>query len=122
MSSKGEFGEPWSVDDGCIVRQADGVLCVWEGKWQYRRRAVVCVNALAGRDPALVQRQLEERDELLAACKRMSAAHAAMMAHEDLDKVVRGWGEANAYARNAIAKAEGVSDANSPREPESEVS
>lgn len=110
--SKGEFGEPWAIFDSKSMIVVDRNNRLVSESWSRpteRQRAVSCVNALAGRDPALVQRQLEQRDELLAAAKIMLA----------LPEV---YPHTRARLEAAIAKAEGVwADANPPREPESEV-
>jgi len=77
--SEPKYGEPWKwvtdLDDGldgivlanlnCIAHDSDTVSL------PELHRAVACVNALAGRDPETVKRQLEERDKLLAMCKAL---------------------------------------------------
>ncbi len=93
---KGDYGEPWrwvGCDTSCDVEGCEHdetTTLRLESKSGYilntdvfggvafpligdedQVRIVACVNALAGRDPETVKRQLEERDKLLAMCKAL---------------------------------------------------
>ena len=112
MSSKGEFGEPWADSTGNYsLINGRMALNTVNGAQELKHRAVACVNALAGRDPALVERQLEQRDELLAVAKALV----------DDERANRNVGVAGicddcfVAAKAAIAKAEGgPADASPP--------
>ncbi len=106
--SKGEFGEPWEKTKGAgyadiLVTSQGTIVCETYSHKSVRldERAIACVNALAGRDPALVQRQLEEREGLLAACN--------LALHDDDRCPGRGGleNETIEALAAAIAKAEG---------------
>ncbi len=113
--SKGEFGEPWEKTKGAghadILMTSQGVIVCETYSHKSARldeRAVACVNALTGRDPAAIQQRLEERDELLAACN--------LALHDDDRCPGRGGldNETIEVLAAAIAKAEGGKDVSKP--------
>jgi len=55
-----DWGEPWYLNDRGLIRLNGGGLPFGEGI--YEKRAIDCVNALAGRDPDALA-ELEERIE-----------------------------------------------------------
>ncbi len=108
--SKGEFGEPWYFEDGEVYTVDDdqvltGTFCGARLGADWRDRAIACVNALAGRDPAAIEQRLAERDELLAAAKGMLIA--IDKGGPDLDRDRQPIDDAYDLAKAAIAKAEG---------------
>lgn len=115
--SEPKYGEPWLKTNGprhsdIIKTRTGDIVCECYG-WasgRYDERAVACVNALAGLDPTTVKRRLEERDELLAACKICaSSLELLALAHEDGASDAQTWAtvdSANRLAKHTIAKAE----------------
>lgn len=67
--SESTYGEPWKREGDWIVDSLGHVPFDGFAGMDLDNHIVACVNALAGLDPEAIQRQLEEREELLEALK-----------------------------------------------------
>ncbi|KKK51153.1 hypothetical protein LCGC14_3117840 [marine sediment metagenome] len=102
---KGDCGEPWRKTingDPSLLADNGDIACEcsrYHKDKGYAERIVACVNALAGLNPDDVKRRLEERDELLAACKLLIGSNVVVVCPINQDAIP--------LIRAAIAKAEG---------------